>query len=101
MTSGESCFDCHRYDTYANQGATSTVKGYSRFNLPTFEQGHTFHVDDKGYPCYACHESHGSTTLPHLIVTGRNPGLNSYTHTATGGTCAPSCHGTESYNVNY
>jgi len=101
MTSGESCFDCHNYNTYANAGSTNTVKGYSRFNLPTFDKGHTFHVADKKFPCYACHESHGSTTLPHLMVTGRSPGLNSYTHTATGGTCAPSCHGTETYTVNY
>jgi predicted CXXCH cytochrome family protein len=100
MTSGEGCFDCHNYDTYANNAASNTVKGYSRFNPPAFSQGHTYHVGSRRYPCWACHDSHGST-LPHLIVTGRNPGLNSYTHTATGGTCAPSCHGTETYDLNY
>ena len=52
-------------------------------------------------PCYACHVTHGSTTLPFLLVVGRVPGIVSYSRTANGGTCAPSCHGSESYTVNY
>lgn len=95
------CFDCHRYDTYANDRSTNTVKGYSRFNPPAFGKGHTFHVVQKRYPCYACHESHGSATLPHLLATGRSPGLVRYTQTATGGTCTPTCHEAESYTINY
>lgn len=102
MSSSEVCFDCHLYDTYANNNASSTVKGYSRFNPPAFSEGHTFHVGSKQRPCYACHDSHGSATLPHLMVTGRSPGLNSYTENATGGSCSPSCHGSESYGkINY
>jgi predicted CXXCH cytochrome family protein len=101
MASTESCFDCHRYDTYANTNATNVIQGYSRFNLPAYSQGHTFHVGSRRYPCYACHQSHGSTTKPALIITGRNPGINTYTQTTTGGTCAPTCHGSVTYNVNY
>lgn len=101
MSSGESCFDCHNFDTYANDNASNTVKGYSRFNPPTFDRGHTFHVDDRNRPCYACHATHGSATRPHLIVTGRNPGLNNYTETANGGSCSPTCHGQENYTINY
>lgn len=101
MSSAEICFDCHNYDTYANNNASTTVKGYSRFNPPNEGNGHTYHVGSRRYPCYTCHETHGSTTQPNLIVTGRSPGLNSYTRTANGGSCAPSCHGSQSYTVNY
>ncbi len=102
MSTTDLCFDCHLYDTYANNSASSTVKGYSRFNSPRFSEGHTFHVGSRGYSCYSCHDSHGSTTNPALIVTsGRSPGLNSYSQTATGGRCSPSCHGSESYTINY
>ncbi|HBO70248.1 MAG TPA: hypothetical protein DD658_09025 [Deltaproteobacteria bacterium] len=101
MSSTELCFDCHRYDTYANNNATNTIKGYSRFNPPAFSQGHTYHVGSRRYPCYACHQSHGSAARPGLIVTGRSPGLNSYTQTTTGGSCSPTCHGTQTYTINY
>lgn len=101
MSTNDLCFLCHRYDTYANDNATTTVKGYSRFNPPTFNKGHTFHVGNRRYPCGACHETHGSTTRPHLIVTGRSPGLTNYTHSSNGGTCYPTCHGRKTYTVNY
>ncbi len=101
MLSTELCFDCHGYDTYANARSTSTVQGYSRFNSPAFSRGHTYHVDQKQRPCYACHESHGAANLPSLIATGRSPGLNSYTQASNGGTCSPTCHGSESYTINY
>ena len=101
MSSSEICFVCHRYDIYANDSATTTVKGYSRFNPPNSSRGHTFHVGNRRYPCYACHNSHGSTTKPHLIVTGRSPGLNNYTQSSSGGTCSPTCHGSQTYQINY
>ena len=97
----EACFDCHTFATYASTVSSDTVLGYSRFNRPGFEEGHSFHVVKKGAPCYACHDSHASSTKPHLIVTGRVPGLNSYTETATGGSCSPTCHGTQTYRINY
>ncbi len=101
MASTEECFDCHSFNTYANTQSSDTVQGYSRFNRPSFEEGHSFHVVEKRAPCYACHDSHGSGSLPHLIVTGRNPGINSYTETSTGGSCSPTCHERESYRLNY
>jgi nitrate reductase cytochrome c-type subunit len=98
MSSGESCFDCHRYDTYANNSASSTIRNYSRF---AGGNGHTYHVGSRRYPCYACHDSHGTPGKPHLIVLGRSPGITTYTETTGGGSCRPTCHGTESYSVTY
>jgi hypothetical protein len=100
-TSDELCFSCHAYDVYANPGAPDVVRAASRFNAPGAGQGHAEHVGTSQVPCVACHTTHGSTTLPHLVVTGRSPGLVTYTETANGGTCAPTCHGTASYTVNY
>ena len=98
MTTGEICFDCHRYDTYANTSASAIFLNYSRFSG---EKGHAFHVGRKAHPCYACHDTHASTSQASLIVTGRIPGINTYTRTTTGGTCAPTCHDSESYTVSY
>lgn len=101
MAANEICFNCHRYDTYANDNATAAVKGYSRFNPPTSSQGHTYHVGSRLTSCYACHESHGSASKPHLMATGRIPGLNNYTETTSGGTCSSNCHGSQTYRINY
>ena len=101
MARTELCFKCHRYDTYANNGASTTIKGYSRFNPPAISEGHTYHVASQRYSCYNCHETHGSTNRPTMMVTGRSPGINSYSQTATGGSCSPTCHGSESYTLNY
>ena len=73
----------------------------SRFNPPAAERGHQFHVANQNVPCYACHVTHGSSTLPHLLVLGRSPGLVAYTRTPTGGTCTPTCHAPRDYMVNY
>ena len=51
--------------------------------------------------CYVCHTSHGSTTLPHLLVTGRVPGLTSVSQASNGGSCTSTCHGSQSWTVNY
>lgn len=98
MSTGENCFDCHRFDTYANKDASDTVKNYSRLGA---DHGHAFHVGDQQRPCYACHDTHASTSQSFLIVTGRNPGINTYTRTTGGGTCAPTCHDSQSYSVSY
>jgi predicted CXXCH cytochrome family protein len=99
--SDELCFLCHGYDTYANPGAAGSRLSASRFNPPAAMNGHAFHVDAERVPCYACHETHGSTSFPHLIARGRVPGLIGYTETLAGGTCTPTCHRSESYSVNY
>jgi hypothetical protein len=89
--STELCFDCHNYNTYA---VDTNAKVYSRFDA------HIKHVAEKHISCYACHSSHASTTKPHLIVTGRSPGVTTYTETATGGSCTATCHGNESYSFS-
>ncbi|MCX7872116.1 MAG: cytochrome c3 family protein [Verrucomicrobiae bacterium] len=102
MSNNEICFDCHNYDTYANDQANNTIKAYSRFNPPAYNRGHTYHVGNRRYPCYACHDTHGSANQRFLLITGRNPGMNSYTMTANGGTCAPTCHSSKTYSsLNY
>jgi predicted CXXCH cytochrome family protein len=99
--SDEICFACHTYDVYANPGASDAVRGYSRFNRPGVDKGHAEHVGEQSVPCYACHVTHGAPSQGHLIVTGRTPGLAAFTETASGGTCQPTCHGPQSYSVNY
>lgn len=101
MSSDELCFRCHSFDVYANGGSPESVRARSRFNDPGADAGHVRHVAEEQVPCYACHVTHGSTTLPHLMVTGRMPGILSYTSTGTGGSCTTSCHEPESYQVNY
>jgi hypothetical protein len=101
MASNEMCFDCHSFDVYANRSSPESVRAHSRFNRPGADKGHAEHVAEENVPCYACHTTHGSTVQKRLIVTGRTPGIRNYTETASGGTCAPTCHGSESYTVNY
>jgi len=97
----EQCFSCHSYDVYANPSSPDAVLLNSRFNRPGLAKGHAEHVGQLGVPCYACHVTHGSTDQPHLLVTGRSPGLMSFTSTPDGGTCTSSCHAAQSYTVNY
>jgi predicted CXXCH cytochrome family protein len=101
MATDEICFSCHSYDVYANDKASDPVLVQSRFNPPGEGKGHAFHVGKMSVPCYACHVTHGSPNRSHLIVTGRSPGLVSFTATPSGGTCQPSCHGSRSYSINY
>jgi hypothetical protein len=86
---------------YANRGAPGSLAAASRFNGPGADKGHADHVSGEAVPCVDCHVTHGSTALPNLLVTGRVPGINSFTRTASGGTCSPTCHGSKSYTVNY
>ncbi len=95
---GDLCFDCHAFDVYADASAPESVVNASRFNGPA-TAGHTFHVAIQRVPCYACHETHGSTRNAALIATGREISL--YTQTPTGGTCNTGCHGLETYKTNY
>jgi hypothetical protein len=97
MPSNDICFDCHVRDVYANNGATTAVQNYSRFGAGN---GHGFHVDAYSVTCYSCHETHGSAVRPALIAI-RAGGVTSYTQTANGGSCSPSCHNSESYIVSY
>ena len=100
-TSDELCFTCHSYDVYGNRNAFDAPRAYSRFNKPGANKGHAEHVGEENVPCYACHETHGSAGQKHLLAIGRSPGIMSYAETPTGGTCTPTCHGPQSYVVNY
>lgn len=101
MTSDELCFACHAFDVYGNPSSPGMTRAASRFNPPQSEYGHAKHVGEERVPCGACHVTHGSGSHPFLIRTGGNPGLVTYTATPLGGTCAPTCHGPESYTANY
>jgi hypothetical protein len=101
MAPSDLCFECHAWDVYANRSTPQSVRRASRFNPPAITQGHTYHVDQRGYSCFACHASHGSTLFPALIATGRVPGLAGFTQTPSGGSCSPTCHGSKSYPINY
>jgi predicted CXXCH cytochrome family protein len=100
MSPGDLCFSCHRYEVYGDPLAGPSTQRASRFNRPR-ERGHAYHVGEQSIPCFACHETHGSKTLPGLMATGRSPGITSYVQSAGGGTCTPTCHTSRSYSVNY
>ena len=99
VDSGDLCFQCHNYDTYANSFGIALEA--SRFNPPESPSGHAFHVGEHGVSCFACHDSHGSPRQIALMVTGRFPGLTQYTSTSTGGSCQSTCHDSSSYAINY
>jgi hypothetical protein len=87
------CFRCHAYGTYGEaRGAT-----FSRY------PGHASHAA-KGYGCWACHEAHGSATMPALLAA-RPSALAAYSQDANGGTCTATCHATtpqkSSYRTSY
>ena len=90
----ELCFTCHAADVYGNAAADAEAQRASRFS------GHGFHTAQQ-IECAACHDPHGSARHAALIVTGRMPGLGSFTQTATGGTCTSSCHAPRTYSVSY
>jgi hypothetical protein len=81
------CYGCHSASVYNTGGSSlSRFTGVGR-------AGHTH----GGYNCYACHESHGSSAKPFLLGNS----VTTYTKTTTGGSCDPSCHGSESYTISY
>jgi hypothetical protein len=105
MGSDELCFKCHSYDVYANRQSSELVRRASRFNAPGSAAGHAEHAmaqePSQSVSCYSCHATHGSVDQPHLMATGRMPGILSFNRTASGGTCVSSCHDPRSYTVNY
>lgn len=100
MASDELCFKCHAWEVYADPQSPLSALSLSRFNRPWAKKGHAEHTEMWNVTCYSCHDSHGSANQPHLIVTGRIPGLISYTATPTGGTCTPTCHASRIYDAS-
>jgi len=99
MTHDDICFDCHAWSVYGDAAANEAAQRSSRFNAPALA-GHAFHVGAQRIPCYACHETHGSTRNAALIAR-RIGGILSYTQTSAGGTCSSLCHAPKTYAVNY
>ncbi len=77
------CFDCHAWGAYGSVGAGPSARG-------TRYAGHALH-SARGVSCHACHDPHGSSTQPALLVL-RTPGLVSYRRDVGGGSCTVSCH---------
>lgn len=94
------CFECHDSRVAADP-ETTTLTGFrdgSR-NL------HYIHINkaERGRTCRACHEVHASKMdhqLRDAVPYGQKGWLLkvNYTRTATGGSCARTCHGEFSYN---
>lgn len=97
----ELCFGCHRFEAYASPTADALTLGASRWNPPAAQAGHAFHVGARNVPCFACHDSHGSARYPAMIAVGRMPGLQGFTASDAGGTCAATCHAQRAYALNY
>jgi predicted CXXCH cytochrome family protein len=100
MDRDDLCFTCHAWSVYADPGAPESMRSASRFNAPGVTKGHAEHAA-ASVPCGACHVTHGSTTQRHLIAVSQSPGILSFSETASGGTCMPTCHGPATYSVNY
>jgi len=93
--SGELCFKCHQYGTYAGNTNLGTTTNFRKGN----ENLHTFHDFTA---CYTCHDTHGSEQ-DRLInfnteVVTTDPGYNSqsawrFDYATNTGTCAVACHG--------
>lgn len=94
--SGEICFKCHEYNTYAGDGpGSNTLFRDGSDNL------HKKHVTEERAPCYLCHDTHGSEQL-HLINfdtsrvtisgTSRNS-QNAWELVGSTRTCYLACHG--------
>jgi len=100
MAATDLCFSCHAWEVYGDAQASNATQTASRWNRPS-NRGHAYHVGGRDVPCSACHATHGSTVHPALVATGKNPGLLTFTQTAAGGTCTPTCHNLRTYSVNY
>jgi predicted CXXCH cytochrome family protein len=97
------CYACHLYTTYADGSTDGDVSTGSRFYDATHwgmgPKFHSTHVSTNDLGCSACHVSHGSATLPHLLREDigylHDTGAGSYS-----GTCGGSgkCHEVRAYD---
>ncbi len=99
------CFRCH--DSNYVMGSSS---GF--YNSATSTAEHTKHVQERGIPCFACHDPHGVTGMPatvssHLINFSKDYAYSlalpnpTYIPTATGGSCTVVCHSTGNKTETY
>jgi hypothetical protein len=84
------CYQCHKYSVYYS-GADDSGSSASLFRdqdlAASRQKLHAYHSGTRGYGCAACHDGHGSPTERHLIRDEV-----SYSHGASGGSCANDCH---------
>lgn len=88
------CYSCHLpeiYSTGAGDGVGPDRSGFYDSTAAASEKKrlHSYHAD-QGLGCSACHVSHGSTTLPHVL---RAQGFSWAGPDVTyDGSCATTCH---------
>lgn len=93
------CFSCHDSAAFAKLATDEATNfRHGRKNL------HFVHVNKnvKGRSCRACHEVHADTGRPHHVrefidFGGWSMPMN-FKADATGGSCAPGCHGQKKYS---
>jgi hypothetical protein len=97
------CYACHLYTTYATGTTDGDVSTGSRFYDATHwgmgPKFHSTHVSTNALGCRACHVSHGSATLPHLLRDDieyvHDTGAGSYSGTCGG---PGKCHAARAYD---
>ena len=88
------CYDCHKVGVYATKAAEAPAEAAASGFTSPGKLLHAIHVaapvdGGHGISCSACHVSHGSATLPHLL---RSDGFV-YTDFGPGGrSCSTDCH---------
>ena len=92
------CFECHEQSAFED-AQTASLTGFRDGE----ENLHFLHVsrDTKGRTCRACHEVHASGLPSHLaekVPFGRWMMPINFEPTESGGSCAPGCHASESYD---
>lgn len=96
----ELCFGCHN-DTVAKEPETTTLTNF-RDGSRNLHYVHV-HKSERGRTCRACHEVHAAKQdhqLRDAVPYGpKGWALKvNYTKTATGGSCARTCHDTKTYS---
>jgi predicted CXXCH cytochrome family protein len=96
--SGELCFKCHQYGTYA---AGTNPPQTTRFKRTTLSGTENLHIFHNFAACYTCHDTHGSeqdrlinfdTSVVTIPVGFTSQTAWSFNYTLGVGSCTLSCH---------
>jgi predicted CXXCH cytochrome family protein len=92
---GTLCYSCHRFDVYGTGAQDAPGMSFFRTTGATPVRLHSSHgaatAGGRGIACSACHVSHGSTTLPHLVRD--DIGFVPDPVLPHAGSCTNACHG--------